>query len=424
MKKIGYILIVLTLWSNLLKAQQNNYPKIIIEGDSLGAHNNAYWQSYIKELKTWALEVKTTGTWKNELPSPATPLPENVQNIKVAVRTSNLSDSMQIKIVVYTFPPMAKRSVIKDVKTQVNGQSVSIDLSVGSEPRPMPRYERMEPEENEGAPNDHRMPPPPSGPNGPRGRRGPGAEGPRRERQRNRMNQMGNAHKIIPVITNYRMNLGFLGMYAQGNEEMIFIPATPKENLMPALNRTKSLQIGFALEYGVNLYRGKIRLWTGLNYDIQNYRFRDDNVRINPSAEQFEWSYANNPNPNKHNTADKSKLVTNYLGVPLAIGFQNKPNKPTLSLRLGIQAGLLVRAHTKVRYLDGYKEKNFTDFNMNPIAIHTFALVQYKSWGLYGKVGQTPVIMNDRRIGGQNPMPGANDKNWNFAFGITHTFKN
>ncbi len=173
-------------------------------------------------------------------------------------------------------------------------------------------------------------------------------------------------------------------------------------NYMPELNNSKSIH--FYIDYlkGLNLIKGKIRLWIGVTYDISNYRFRNNNVRLTPNTDEFNF-ILQDPSVEQ---ADKSKLVTNYLGIPVLLGFQNHAQNPTFKISVGAQAGYLVRSHTKYRTENGNKTKKFDDFNMSDIAVHPVFNLTWESFTFYAKYALTNLFKKDQGLDQKNMMFG------------------
>lgn len=171
---------------------------------------------------------------------------------------------------------------------------------------------------------------------------------------------------------------------------------------MPELNNSKSIH--FYIDYlkGLNLIKGKLRLWIGVTYDITNYRFRNNNIRLTPDNDEFNF-ITQDPSVEQ---ADKSKLVTNYLRIPILLGFQNHAQRPTFKISVGAQAGYLVRSHTKYRTENGNKTKKFDDFNMSDIAIHPVLNLTWESLTFYAKYALTNLFKKDQGLDQKNMMFG------------------
>jgi hypothetical protein len=179
---------------------------------------------------------------------------------------------------------------------------------------------------------------------------------------------------------------------------------------MPELNNAKTLNIGFDGMWGLNLYKGNVRLWCGISYDFYNYRFQNNAIRIDPNQADFKYRFADANDPNELNP-EKSKLVSEYIGIPLAISFENaKWDASKVRLMIGVKGGYLMNAYTKVKYYDDRITKNYDDFHLNELVVHPFFRFQWNHWSLYGKYSITALTRNqdknaiDPIISGQKNM--------------------
>jgi hypothetical protein len=179
---------------------------------------------------------------------------------------------------------------------------------------------------------------------------------------------------------------------------------------MPELNNAKTLNIGFDAMWGLNLYKGNVRFWCGVSYDFYNYRFQNNAIRIDPNQADFKYRFADANDPNELNP-EKSKLVSEYIGIPLAISFENaKWDASKVRLMIGVKGGYLMNAYTKVKYYDDRITKNYDDFHLNELVVHPFFRFQWNHWSLYGKYSITALTRNqdknaiDPIISGQKNM--------------------
>lgn len=346
----------------MLKGQisEKKPTRIIIYTDTNAIFTSAVWEKYTEDLQIWADSLRKIAANNSNKSMPMPPLPESITLDSLGefhVESENMGDSMVVRFKIEE--PIIEIKEIEEIEEEPFEQELTIlvnEDSIPSEPT-------------------HSHPP----------------KRPKKYR----------SHKYIPLIqTNSRFNLGFLQM--QPNK---FVTQVLRDDVMPELNNGKSLQIGFEHSWGLNLIKGKLRLWYGIAYDIQNYRFRNNNVRIRSNTPAFQHYFA--PiSPDAENNADKSKLVTNYLGIPVAIGFQNRKNNPNFFIKAGVQAGYLVRSHTKYRLENGSKVKEFDDFALNDFAVHPFVFIQFGNISLFGKYAITEMYEK-----------GASQKN--FAFGLS-----
>jgi hypothetical protein len=172
------------------------------------------------------------------------------------------------------------------------------------------------------------------------------------------------------IINEGAFNFGFAGLMRGTN------PANTLGNELPELSNGKSLHIGLEQNWGFNLIAHKVRFWTGIRYDILNYRFSNSNVRL--TADQPDFTYA----LDSLNNSSKSKLVVNYIGVPLAIGYNSDANNA--------DEGFWIRAGS------GNKDKLFDDFNTNNFSVSPFVYLGYNSVGIYARMTTTPFFTENQ----------------------------
>jgi hypothetical protein len=156
-----------------------------------------------------------------------------------------------------------------------------------------------------------------------------------------------------------------------------------QSNYLPELNNAKSVHWGIEQQWGFNLIRGKVRVFTGIRYDIHNYRFQNPYTRLTQDQPEFTAVEIGGPLIDPI-PVDKSKVVVNYIGIPVSLGFQDKPgDNSKFSAKIGVHAGYRVRTHTKIKQSGGNVEKQFDDFNMNDFYLSPFVNVNYGDMGLY-----------------------------------------
>jgi hypothetical protein len=174
------------------------------------------------------------------------------------------------------------------------------------------------------------------------------------------------------------------------------VPTTigDQSNYLPELNNAKSIHWGIEQQWGFNLIRGKVRVFTGIRYDIHNYRFQNNFTRLTQDQPEFTAVEIGGPLIDPI-PVEKSKLVVNYIGVPVSLGFQDKPgDNSKFSAKVGVHAGYRVRTHTKIKQTGGNVEKQFDDFNMNDFYLSPFVNVSYGDMGLYMRYPLTNLFKN------------------------------
>jgi len=120
-----------------------------------------------------------------------------------------------------------------------------------------------------------------------------------------------------------------------------------------------------------NLIRGKVNLITAISLASNRYAFRKDLVMV-PDQETA-TVYVDSLNDYR-----KSKLMTNYLQIPLLLNIQTNPDKQSrnFSISAGGYAGLLIGSSTKRKGDSIGKIRQRDDFNLNQMR-----------YGVTGRIG-------------------------------------
>jgi hypothetical protein len=98
------------------------------------------------------------------------------------------------------------------------------------------------------------------------------------------------------------------------------------------------------------------------------------------------------------NNSAKSKIVVNYIGIPISFGYQSKAKEADegFRFRAGLLAGYWVRTHTKVKLDNDKTTKDFDDFNMNDFMITPFVQMSYNDIGLYFRYNTSQLIKDNQ----------------------------
>lgn len=223
--------------------------------------------------------------------------------------------------------------------------------------------------------------------------------------------------KIEPVTREFHHYFGFL--YVQQNPSDVKTQTNQVgvfTNGMPELNTAKSLHYGIEQLWGLNLIKGKLRFFTGIRYDVYNYRFQSNFVRLTENASEFQAITIGGPliDPIPMN---KSKLVANYVGIPLAIGYQSSPGRwetsesdgstasysetPKFSIKAGVHTGYRISAHTKLKESGGNTTKQYDDFNLKNFIIAPFVNLEYEDIGVYMRYPMTNLFKTEQGANSQ-----------------------
>ncbi|HRZ76350.1 MAG TPA: DUF2807 domain-containing protein [Bacteroidales bacterium] len=180
-----------------------------------------------------------------------------------------------------------------------------------------------------------------------------------------------------------------------------YLNADNEMDLPPAydfldLRLEKSIHVGINFfEQNFNLIRQHVGLITGVGLEYTNYRF-DNNVRLSgqeetialiPEEEGEERNYS------------KSKLVVNYLRVPLILEYQTNRHAKASSFHLsaGVIGGLRIGSHTKMVWEDGGTQKNKVrdDFHLNPLKAEGTVRLGWGVVNLFANYSFLPLFKED-----------------------------
>lgn len=172
------------------------------------------------------------------------------------------------------------------------------------------------------------------------------------------------------------------------------------------LKYEKSIDVNLNFfEQNVNLINNKFGLVTGLGLRWNNYRFTD-NVILSPDSSSIYGYY--------DNTRDwrKSKMVVNYLTLPILLEFQTNrfSNKSSFHITAGVVTGWRFATHTKMLYFDNGRQKPKVrdDFHLRPFRFDATARIGWGVINLYATYSLNSLFKD-----GQGP------ELYPFAIGIT-----
>lgn len=177
------------------------------------------------------------------------------------------------------------------------------------------------------------------------------------------------------------------------------------EGLNLRMEKSINLKLNF-FEQNFTIVRNHLGLVTGIGWEFNNYRFADNIVLTETDNGVL--------NVNKDNTQtrvySKSKLVVDYLNVPLMIEYQtNKFSKPnSFHISAGMLFGLKVGSHSKLVYNSGNKQKMRDFTSLNPLKYDATLRIGWGLINLYADYSLSTMFKKDK---GPELYP--------FAMGIT-----
>lgn len=160
------------------------------------------------------------------------------------------------------------------------------------------------------------------------------------------------------------------------------------------LRYEKSINVDINLyEQNINLVNNHLGLITGIGLTYNNYRF-DQNTVLRSDTNAVSGIIDNN-NGDKFK---KSKLLVNYLTVPLLLEYQtnNRTDVNSFHVTAGIIGGLRYGSHTKIVTNNGKMNKNHDDFNLNPFKLDATARIGWGLVNLYGTYSLTTLFKDGK----------------------------
>jgi len=177
-------------------------------------------------------------------------------------------------------------------------------------------------------------------------------------------------HKRIK-LNKFNGHWGGVGIGINGYVNDKFSYELPKEYEFMDLLWQKSVNVDLNIyEQNINLSsNNNIGIVTGIGYSIYNYRFTKS-FTVMQDSNYFSGTY------NKDINVRKSKIVTNYITVPVLFEIQDNNPSPLTKYRwhvnLGAILGVRVHSHQKTYFDETNKDYNLTDpISGNVVALAT-----------------------------------------------------
>jgi hypothetical protein len=202
----------------------------------------------------------------------------------------------------------------------------------------------------------------------------------------NRQFVITEANKIKPKKKKKKFNGHWAGVdlgingYLNSKKELN-IP-TDYEFLELKMNKSICVNINF-YEQNFVLLKNHVGLITGLGWQSNNYRFDEDIKLISDTT--FVYGYKDTSSFDYI----KSKLLVNYLRIPLLLEYQtnSKSKKNSFHITAGVVAGLRISSHTKQVYKDDkdkkYKLKDKDDFHLSPLKYDASVRIGWGKFNLF-----------------------------------------
>jgi len=136
-----------------------------------------------------------------------------------------------------------------------------------------------------------------------------------------------------------------------------------------------------------------VGLSTGLGFEFTRYAL-NRNVRLQYDADNV-WATQDSVN-----SFTKNHFKTIHLTAPIFLEFNShKHADKGFRLAVGLEAGYLLSARTKIKYkLDGKKQvdKVKGNFNLTPFKVSPMVLIGYRGVSFYAKASATPIFRDNK----------------------------
>jgi len=168
----------------------------------------------------------------------------------------------------------------------------------------------------------------------------------------------------------------------------------PEEYDYLTLKYEKSIDVNLNIyEQNINLARQKFGMMTGIGLRWNNYRFSNNVVLSGDSSSIYgyydysrDWS--------------KSKLVVNYLTIPLLFEYQTNRymRKNSFHVTAGMMFGWRYASHTKMLYFDDgrHKPKEWDSFHLNPFRYDAMFRIGWGIINLYANYSLNTLFKEDK----------------------------
>lgn len=187
------------------------------------------------------------------------------------------------------------------------------------------------------------------------------------------------------------VDLGING-YVNSNNE--FDMPTGYEFMDLRMAKSINVKINF-YEQNFNLISNKLGFTTGLGLEWINYRFGND-VVFKKEGDDVIDNHMQDPN-----NYTKSKLVVNYLNLPLMLEYQTNRRSKSNSFHIGvgIQTGLRIGSHTKRVYQEDNrkkKDKSPGDYHINPFKYDAMVRIGWEKLNLHANYSLNSLFKKNR----------------------------
>lgn len=188
-----------------------------------------------------------------------------------------------------------------------------------------------------------------------------------------------------------------MGINGYVNKDMKFDMPAGYEFLDLRMEKSINVSINF-FEQNFNLISNNFGLTTGLGFEWNNYRFENNVAIVRNEAGLIDGINMNAEGTNYL----KSKLVVNYLTLPILLEYQTNrfSKKNSFHIGGGLLTGLRIGSHTKMVYDDGSKEKDKNHdnkgYDTNPFKFELMGRIGWGKINLFANYSLSTLFKDNR----------------------------
>lgn len=164
--------------------------------------------------------------------------------------------------------------------------------------------------------------------------------------------------------------------------------------------------------YDKRLGKSKFSVHPGIGFGLERYKFNNNKtLGYNDTMDSVFMVESTLSN------LKKTKLITNYIDIPLEVRFSTTPDDPNRSFKisLGFKFGVLYESFTKQKYSEDGEAKKIKDkqnFNLYPIRYGPYFRIGAGNFSAYASYTLSPVFR-------QGIGPGGSENINNFTVGLS-----
>lgn len=164
--------------------------------------------------------------------------------------------------------------------------------------------------------------------------------------------------------------------------------------------------------YDKRLGKSKFSIHPGIGFGLERYKFNNNKTLAYTTGLDTVSMV-----PSTLSNLRKTKLITNYIDIPLEIRFSTTPDDPNRSFKvsLGFKFGVLYDSFTKQKYSEDGETKKLKDkqnFNLYPIRYGPYFRIGGGNFSVYASYSISPLFKPG--VG-----PGGNSNINNFTVGLS-----